>query len=100
MSTRSKEPEEKSRHKNLFIIVNNEEIFSKLDTGTIANILPSFIFTDKKLCELCKFENMLISYGNHKLKREDCADFLCSSEKCKNVLLKFAIIEMLNLNQF
>ena len=76
------------------MFINNEEICFKLNTGAETNILPVLIFARKKLYELYKLgkiEIILISYGNHKLKPEDCVDLLCSIDKCKNVFLKFVV---------
>ena len=78
------------------MLINNQEICFKLDTGTEANILPLSILIGKKLCELCelnKIEIMLASY-NHRLKPEGCLDLLCFTENFNDVLLKLVIVNV------
>ena len=59
MPAGSKEPEEKAWHKNA--LINNKEFCCKLDTDAEANILPSFVFTGKKLHHLCELAKLKLT---------------------------------------
>ena len=79
------------------ISIDNKLINFKLDTGAEANILPLNVYNNLKLHEKCKLNNtkiVLISYGNYKLKPEGEVSLFCSTEKCKNVKLKFIIVDV------
>lgn len=90
---------EQSAEKNWFkkLLINDNIVNFKLDTGAEANILPLCVFQNLNLGDVSILKQttvMLASYGNHKLKPKVEVSLLCSTDKHKNVKLDFLVVDV------